>query len=203
MTKLIGLNGTMGCGKSEAFKAIKAYAGNRETVLVKFAQPLYDMQELIYDRIKSVYSRPDTFIKDRKLLQWLGTDWGRDTISTNLWVDIWKTEVERNIAKGALVVCDDVRFDNEASVVKAMGGTIVRIISNRTAERIDTNAGIKSHASEAGIAHEFVDIFMENNTSLEDYKGSLSLLCRKLGISDSTPSEYVESAQSQIERGNQ
>lgn len=183
MIKLIALNGTMGCGKSEAFKAIKENAG-REVVLVKFAQPLYDMQEMIYDRIKSVHVRPETFIKDRKLLQWLGTDWGRDSISKSIWVDIWKAEVQKNIEAGKLVVCDDVRFDNEAEVVKGMGGTIVRILSSRTGERIDLNAGIKNHASEAGVAHEFVDVIIENNSTLEDYKTSLAYLCKKLCVSD-------------------
>lgn len=194
MLSLIGLNGSMGCGKSEAFKAIKEHAHGRTVVLVKFAQPLYDIQEMIYNRIKSVHVRPDNFIKDRKLLQWIGTDWGRDTISKTIWVDIWKSEVQSHIDAGRLVVCDDVRFDNEGELLKELGGIVIRITSDRTAERIDTAAGIKNHASEAGIAHNLIDMIVENNGTLEEYKNSLSYLCRRLGLSDSAPSEYIETA---------
>lgn len=191
MVQLIGLNGNMGVGKSEAIKTLSEVAG-REVVLVKFAQPLYDMQEFIYGRVSSVFTRPDTFIKDRKLLQWLGTDWGRETISKNVWVDIWKAEVNKNLAAGKLVVCDDVRFDNEAEVIKSLNGKIVRIVSDRANERIDTAAGIKNHASEAGIKHEFVDIILENNGTLEEYKNSLTYLYKKLlVVSEATAVEFV------------
>ena len=112
--KIIAFSGKMGVGKSTAIERIYAKS-NGVVHLVKFAQPLYDMQEFIYRRISSVVQRPANFTKDRKLLQWLGTDWGRGMKET-LWVDLFKAQVEKILDHNptAVIVCDDVRFDNEA-----------------------------------------------------------------------------------------
>lgn len=161
---LITFTGAMGVGKSTAINYLHSRA--RRAKNVKFAQSLYDIQEFIYDLISPVYQRPKTFIKDRKLLQWLGTDWGRDTISPTLWVDLWKANVEMamgGFSSNEVVTCDDVRFDNEAQAVRDMGGVVVRITSSRNGERIDTGAGIKNHASEAGISEKFVDFTIDNS----------------------------------------
>lgn len=171
---IIGLTGRMGSGKSTAVSILECL--NREsTAVVKFAQPLYDLQEAAYKRIGSVYQRPFNFIKDRKLLQWLGTEWGRGTISETLWVDLWSAETQHLLDMGtSLVVSDDVRFDNEAQMVKAMGGSVVQIISDATEKRIDTKAGISNHASEAGVDPKLVDYIVYNNGSLAEFENSLA-----------------------------
>lgn len=182
--KLIGLNGSMGVGKSTAIELTKELSAQK-VKLVKFAQPLYDMQGAIYKRIASVYERPETFIKDRKLLQWLGTEWGRDTISKTLWVDIWKAEAIKQHNLGSsetVIVCDDVRFDNEAAMIKSLGGVIIRITSNKANNRIDTAAGLVHHASESGIDDKFLDGHIVNDGSLSDFKLALLELYNKLGV---------------------
>ena len=177
--KIIGFHGQMGVGKSEAINQLKSLILS-PLALVKFAQPLYDIQEYIYTRICGVHTRPADFKKDRKLLQWIGTEWGRGSISKTLWIDLWRAEVERATAAGRLVVCDDVRFDNEAEVIKRMGGIVVEIQSDRASERINTAAGIAGHASEAGIRRELVTAIIENNGTLEDLKDSVSSLLKEL-----------------------
>lgn len=174
----------MGSGKSTAIKALAEHLGH-PVELIKFAQPLYDMQEFIYSRIESVYQRPADFIKDRKLLQWLGTEWGRDSISKTIWGDIWQAKLKVALDKGFVVVCDDVRFDNEAARFKALGGKIIHIVSERTHERIDTGAGIVNHQSEAGIAHEFVDAVVPNNTTVEDFRVSLAQVFDHFSVGNS------------------
>lgn len=173
---LIGFNGGMGVGKSTAIEVLKEMGETPH--LVKFAQPLYDMQEFIYQRISSVYTRPEDFVKDRKLLQWIGTDWGRDTIRRTIWVDLWRAEVMRvgEAHPGELIVCDDVRFDNEAELVQLMGGIVVKIICDAAAARITTANGIKGHASEAGVSPLLLDYVIDNNSTLDDYKDSLRTL---------------------------
>lgn len=182
--KLIALNGSMGVGKSTAIELTKELSAQK-VKLVKFAQPLYDMQGAVYKRISSVYERPATFIKDRKLLQWLGTEWGRDTISKTLWVDIWKAEAIKQHMLGsseAIIMCDDVRFDNEAETVKSLGGVIIKITSTKSNNRIDTGAGIVHHASESGINEKFLDGHIVNDGSLSDFKLALLDLYNKLGV---------------------
>lgn len=180
--RLIGFNGGMGCGKSTALETIKSYT-DRTVVLVKFAQPIYDMQEMLYGRISSVIKRDASFVKDRKLLQWLGTEWGRG-LDQDLWIKLWAAGVEqaREQHPGCVVVCDDIRFDNEAEVFKRMGGTIIKIESARATDRITTANGLTNHASEAGIKLDYVDFIIENNGTLDEYKDSLRTAFKEFAL---------------------
>lgn len=179
--KLLGFTGIMGSGKSTAINLLEGMV-DAPVINVKFAQPLYDMQEYAYNRIKSVYTRPETFIKDRKLLQWLGTDWGRSTIGNNVWVDLWAATVKERLAMApnALIVCDDVRFDNEATAVKALGGHVVQLRVN--ASRAEAKAGIANHASENGVDTNLLSAIIDNTGSIDDLKASLQMLNKTLGI---------------------
>lgn len=181
MVRLLGFAGKMGSGKSTAIKLIKEELTERSVELIKLAEPLYDIQEYIYRRISSVYKRPDDFIKDRKLLQFLGTNWGRDTISTSLWVDIWKAEVTHILqnAPDILVVCDDIRFDEEASMLKALGGTLVQI---QTEEKRIEDTGFSGHKSESGVDFKHVDFIIENNGTLDDLKNALLEINSRTGL---------------------
>lgn len=184
---LIGFSGPMGCGKSTAIEELKAMCPNRHIVLVKFAGTLYEIQDFIYDRIAAVHPRPTGFVKDRRLLQILGTEWGRDCISESLWVRLWRANVERAlefhpVGKPTLVVCDDVRFDNEAEVLTQLGGVIVQIRTSRNHERINTKAGIANHQSEAGIADRFVGVRVDNDDSVQQYRNKLKEVFEGLGL---------------------
>lgn len=182
--KLIGFNGKMGVGKSTAIECLRDdLPASAKVKLVKFAQPLYDMQETIYRRISMVYERPGSFTKDRKLLQWLGTDWGRDTISKTLWVDLWKAEATKQSSlNNAIVVCDDVRFDNEAEAIRSLGGYVVKITSDHADNRIDTKSGITNHSSEAGISPTLIHTTVENNGTRLEFMNKLTVLYQELGI---------------------
>lgn len=177
---LIGLTGSMGVGKSTALELIKEAFPNEDIKLIKFAETLYQIQEDIYGRISSVYKRPDNFVKDRKLLQWIGSDWARNTIRDTIWVDIWKSKTFDALSKKSIVVVDDCRFDNEAQAIKDMGGVIIKIIADNSISRIPTAQGIPGHESELGVDKKFIDYVIENNDTLESYKHKLSVLYSKL-----------------------
>jgi len=199
MKRLITFCGPMGSGKSTAIKELKKFRENiGPVILIKFAEPLYDIQEYIYDRISPVYERPLNFVKDRFLLQLLGTDWGRNKISKSLWGDLWQRKVNESlysyecpeVGKVAvnpnnIVVCDDVRFDNEAKRIKDMGGIIIKLQTTKNLERIDTNTGVQNHASEAGIDDKYVDYTIVNDGTLDEFKQKLHDLYKNL-LDDNT-----------------
>lgn len=163
---IIGFTAKMGVGKSTAIDVIREACSGR-AVLVKFAQPLYNMQEALYKEITPVHKRPEDFVKDRVLLQWLGTDWGRNTISKTLWVDLWKAKVKAlSVDPRNIILCDDVRFDNEAETIKDLGGTVVKI-EGPTRGAVE---GLKFHSSESGISTNLVDYVINNDGSKEEFK---------------------------------
>lgn len=177
--KLVAFTDRMGSGKSTAVNFFNRKLTGKliDSTNVKFAQPLYDIQEYIYKRIEPVYQRPQDFVKDRKLLQWIGTDWGRETVNENVWVNIWKNEVEKFIGDGTIVFCDDCKFDNEAQVIKSLGGIIIHVI------RPDNNApeeAAKKHASENGVSDKYVDQVLVNSGTEEEYLKKLEMLFNEL-----------------------
>jgi hypothetical protein len=170
---IIAFTGKMGVGKSTAIEELVEIC-NKEIKLIKFAAPLYDMQEYIYRRIAPVYTRGEDFIKDRKLLQYLGFEWGRQTIGETVWVDLWKSEVLRVLNRGPkyLPVCDDVRFDNEAEAVKSLGGFVIQVTSSKTQDRIKmVGAG---HPSESGINKKYIDYIITNDGTIKELRDSLT-----------------------------
>lgn len=170
---IIGLTGKMGVGKSTAIECIRDI---NSIFNIKFAAPLYEIQDFIYDVISRVYKTPEGFVKDRKLLQLLGTEWGRQHIKESLWLDLWKDTVSRVLKiydDSIIITCDDVRFDNEAQAVKELGGIVIEIISDKSQNRIDTTQGISNHKSEAGVDKQYIDFVVHNNGTVEELKAQL------------------------------
>ena len=57
----------------------------------------------------------------RQAMQTLGTEWGRNLIYDGIWLHAW----ERAFNKCSTpVVVDDLRFINEAEMIKRLGGKI-------------------------------------------------------------------------------
>lgn len=140
---------------------------------IKFAQPLYDIQEFVYQRINKPLDGP----KDRRLLQFLGTDWGR-SIDENLWVNIWRVEARMHTFKYArnVVLCDDCRFDNEAEQVKALGGTIINVVADAEIRSKRAPLVNTEHASEAGINEKYIDMTIYNNGSMRELRDNVRYL---------------------------
>lgn len=175
---IIGFSGGMGVGKSTAIEQLEFFS-KKAPKLLKFAGPLYDMQEYIYRRIALVHKRPQGFAKDRVLLQWLGTEWGRGTISQSIWVDLWKADA-KNLAETNVcdVVCDDVRFDNEAVAIKELGGYVIKISRPDNTKHAQGGVGIANHASEAGISKNLIDFEIANDDTVSVFQARI-LECYK------------------------
>ena len=63
----------------------------------------------------------------RHLLVTLGTEWGRNMIHQDIWLDNWISIAGAWARSGQPVVADDMRFPNEYQAIKELGGRVVRI----------------------------------------------------------------------------
>ena len=145
----------MGVGKSTAAD----YLTSRGFVKIKMAAPLKAMlksigltDEHIEGHLKEEPCEMLYGKTPRYAMQTLGTEWGRGLIHNNLWTSLWLDRVLKAHRAGLDVVCDDVRFPNEAEAVRSIGGVIVGLTregharsEEHESELIDISPDIKLH----------------------------------------------------------
>lgn len=119
-TTIILLSGKQGSGKSSIQKELSEQLRKRESnfvITLNFADILYEMHDAVLS-ILHKYIEPRKIVKDGPLLQLLGTEWGRNTISDNIWVYLLKKKIgimslTLKEYKNAFFIIGDCRFDNE------------------------------------------------------------------------------------------
>ncbi len=86
------------------------------------------------------------------------------TFGRDVWLKRWKLSYE--MIKGSEnVVVPDVRFPQEAELIRELGGYIVQL--NRKGEN-GLDAAAKAHVSEAGIAVKYLDFVLHNDSGITD-----------------------------------
>lgn len=95
-------------------------------------------------------------LTSRFVQQTLGTEWARDTVDPDLWVKIAKLKASAMIVEGKNVVIDDVRFTNEAQMIRAAGGRIIEV-------RRPGYDYSETHRSEMGLRHDLIDATVMND----------------------------------------
>jgi dephospho-CoA kinase len=170
LPRIIAFTGLMGSGKSTALEILESKLKLKGIYpqRLKFAEPLYEMQEAIY-RIAGL-GLPVT--KDRKLLQWLGTEWGRDK-DENLWTKRFLHNVDY---RASVTLNDDVRFNNEAEAIRKTAGVIVKIMGPQRCEIKGEN-----HVSENGLRDHYVDYYINNDGSISDLSQQIDKLLEFIG----------------------
>ncbi len=104
---------------------------------LSFAEPLKKivagvLDDLGYDGWEWVLARKDTKLPDllltpRQMLQTLGTEWGRGCVHPDLWVKIAQSSQSATklfFADNCTVTFDDMRFPNEAEMIRRCGGEL-------------------------------------------------------------------------------
>lgn len=121
-----------------------------------FADPLKAMLTVIgvdcSDDAKAVVD--DVFgVTPRHMMQTLGTEWGRHMINGDIWVKVFA-----RLNAGKCVIVPDVRFENEAALVREHGVLI----------HLTGRGGIEgNHVSENPIEFKEGDIVIDNSGSLD------------------------------------
>lgn len=141
--KLVGLIGAAGAGKSTTANIIERDYGFSK---IRFAGGIKSMlRALLYEAGVDhgrIHEMIDGSLKEtacdelagkspRYCLQTLGTEWGRDFMSKNFWVDLTMHSVDNLLAISKSVVIDDVRFPNEVKAVKDSGGRVFRVMRDQ------------------------------------------------------------------------
>lgn len=120
-----------------------------------FADPIKEMLRAIgvdcSDDKKAVVS-DDYGVTPRHMMQTLGTEWGRNLIDGDIWVRAFA-----RLNAGKCVIVPDVRFENEAALVREHG-VLIHLVGR---------GGIEgSHVSENAIAFKPGDIVIDNSRDL-------------------------------------
>ena len=169
---VIGLTGYAQSGKDTlASILVEKYGYSRVAFADKIRDFLYGINPL-------VACSPTGYLRDlvnlvgwdkakqepqvRRLLQDLGIS-ARELIDENIWV----TTALRHVGKDERVVVTDVRFENEAMMIKLMGGQLWRV-------RRPGVEAVNSHVSETQLDGYKVDQIFVNSGSIQD----LELLVR-------------------------
>lgn len=117
---IVLLSGKQGSGKSTIQRMLKLrwiHETRGDAHDINFADVLYQMHDAVLEILhKHIPARE--IAKDGPLLQLLGTEWGRNTIDKNVWVEIARRRAELSLKLSnpnfpALVIIGDCRFENE------------------------------------------------------------------------------------------
>ena len=147
----------MGVGKSHASSYILRKLGGG--VKLAFADPLYDI--LLYAQDKCKFQK----IKDRKFLQFIGTEWARE-YDDSVWVNLL---IENsNILGCTHQVLEDLRFPNEFEALKQNGWICIKITRSGN--------GSKRHRSETSLdilSDKRWDYVVRNDGTIEEFESKL------------------------------
>ena len=176
MTRLIGLySNAPGSGKSTVasmtwdFKKMSFASPMREFCANLLSALGHDGVALLEDRDKKEKRIAEIGVSPRQMMQTLGTEWGRSCIHPELWVMVAAGAVEQQRKLGRDVVIDDVRFPNEAEMIRRLGGELWLV----------DRPGVVyegEHASEGALADVLPDVVVHNSGSLEHLREVVAAL---------------------------
>jgi len=164
---VVGITGAAGAGKG----TVASMLGWHE---ISLADPVYGMianmtscsVEQLKDREFKEQVIPWLGKSPRQLLQTLGTDWGRAMVSKDVWLKIAAHRIRfARVAEGrACIVVPDVRFDDEAEMIREdFGGVIWEVTRPGSATCV-------AHVSEAGISRRLIDRTLVNGGTLDEFR---------------------------------
>ena len=172
----IAISGKMGSGKTTLLNAIKDFHNKNHFILTGEDSNLVTRLSLA-DPVKEVASRyfgmpPNT--KDRKLLQQIGQKFRE--IDPDVWVKLLNQRArdpERYAGqsdKWSAVICDDVRFPNEAKALKDAGWIMIRLdVSEKEQQRRLEKAYGESWKEHWKNRNEVSETSLDDDTESWDY----------------------------------
>lgn len=186
MNIVIGITGNIGVGKTTVSDYLKEkYDFNEYT----FAKPLKEIAKIMGFKNHEVYGTQEEKlqinehwgISGRTFIQKFGTDICRELLPKAIpemslgrygspWVKLFDIYMSEQIDKNnhSPVVIGDVRFKNEASIIREHNGYIIRIVNqeHKKSESKDKENIIHHHASETEMSNIKADVTIVNDGSV-------------------------------------
>lgn len=164
---LIGITGKARAGKDTVASFIVAAQGGYRYA---FADPMRSMLRCVGIDLDDPYWQdrkeeiiPALGVSPRRMMQTLGTDWGRELINPDFWIIMAS---QRLLLNGPGMVISDVRFENEAEWVRKHGGRVIHVVR-------PTADAVEAHVSESGIKVDALDIQLFNTGTREELQDSV------------------------------
>lgn len=163
---IIGIAGKKRVGKSTAAGFLEDIGFHR----FAFAEPLKFLIDMLLLDVGLTEEQLEAVCRDKEasieklgvsyrwLCQSLGTEWGRNCIHPDLWVMTARTKLANLLALDDAVF-EDVRFENEAVMVRELGGFVLHI--DRDLPHND------QHVSEAGVEWAEGDVRVKNSGDID------------------------------------
>lgn len=174
--KLIGLTGYKGSGKTTLAKVAQeefgfvrmGFAGRLKDIICTL-WPAFTYDQLYGEKKEEVVEEYGK--SAREVMQVVGTDLLRG-YDPDVWVRYMRQGLEGCQAwfgeHTSPLILDDLRFDNEAALVKELGGEVWKVV--RRGDLLSD-----SHVSEQGVKEQMVDMLVLNSIDLEQYQAN----CRR------------------------
>jgi hypothetical protein len=162
---IIGLAGHAGAGKDHTYEYLRDLLSPLYVERIAFADGLkFDIESALgvlpFD-IPAIRSKPYSD-EIRMLLQWWGTELRREHHGDDYWVLKGMEMAEEASAYAHLVVVTDVRFENEAAVIRDRGGIVVEVYAQRATRLRRLGSLPPAHASEE--IDFYIDAMIDSDT---------------------------------------
>ena len=122
------------------------------------------------------YSQAKKVPEIRRLLQVIGTDFVRDLVDEDAWVNMMRRRIRAHAKEhpGQDVYVTGIRFGNELDMIQSEGGVAIYVKRPGLARDLNSN-----HASERSLPESEFDFTLVNDGTLEDLdKSAAPLLAR-------------------------
>jgi energy-coupling factor transporter ATP-binding protein EcfA2 len=171
MSYILGFTGKMGSGKTTAANMTGGLVLSYASPLKEVVLQLFDLE---WDQLHTQEGKETVDerweMSPRRILQIFGTDLVRKHFP-----DLWTYHMEKRI-KGTkqggvyhqYICVDDVRFENEAALIRNLGGTIIHILG-----RSKSGEG-EDHISEQKIERKYGDLLLINDKGFDELEDQVS-----------------------------
>ena len=169
--RIIGITGKAKSGKDEMVWQYFKRANHPLAQKHAFADAVKHSAAVFFNEpIGKFYENKDDIseqwgISYREMLQKLGTDFARNMINEDFWVETLESKLKGIPSAIQLVFIPDVRFDNEAMWIRYTGGVVIELIREGHLSLTGTEA---QHSSEDGVSEKLIDYRILNNAGVED-----------------------------------